>query len=91
MTRGGDELTITKVKHITPKALAQWRERLGSTQNAGVLAEILKGVTIRLQADGSPYWIYTSTPTRYVFCAAHGRQIGPETMVLVTVTDEWEK
>lgn len=66
--RGEERVEITHCV-ITPKAYAQFCELCPDQQiNTRIVAAMFRGLTIRRQADGSPYWLYDTETLRYVFC-----------------------
>lgn len=87
--RGGDTTTALFVT-ATPKALAQYAEHGGHLERHA-LCMALKGITIQLLADGSPYWWAEANGLRLVFCVAKGRSFGTGRFCLVGVQRAWAR
>jgi len=85
--RGGDTMTAGFVT-ATPKALAQYAE-MGGHLDRFALCMALKGATVQLLSDDSPYWWAEADGLRLVFCVAHGHKLERGRFCLVGVQKAW--
>lgn len=72
----------------TPKALAQYAGH-GGHLDRHALCMALKGTTVQLLGDASPYWWAEADGLRLVFCVAHGRKLECGRFCLVGVQKAW--
>jgi hypothetical protein len=80
--RGGDEFGVAHV-FATPKAKAVAAELVPGAAVGELFPEV--GGTVRLMADGSPYFIHEVGPWRVVLCVQHGRAVESGRFVVVNV------
>jgi hypothetical protein len=84
--RGGDLVEVRRV-FATPKARAVYESLSATGSVEDVFPEV--GGSVRLMADGSPYFVHDAGVWRVVLCVAHGKQADDGVFAVVNVERRW--